>query len=169
MLLCRITQDGTDSDDGVEKHVHNPLHEESISVHDYPPPGSALAPFKQDPAKVPPPHKSFNQNDAILSVIGSRAIAIASPSAVAVDDQKEKHLKNPIYEGSLEFQTDRYFERENYDCSQDDNDDYMYDAIEQGSTPERDAAISKRFSDSGSMIVTRCQASLIFRWPDMMQ
>ena len=155
-FVHRTANDGTDSDDGMEKHVHNPLHEESTSVHNYPPPGSALAPIKHDPTKIPPSNKkSFNQNDAIISVIGSRAIATAPLSAAAMDDQKEKHLKNPIYEGSLEFQTDRYYERENYDCSQDDNDDYMYDSIEQGSTPERDAAITKRFSDSGSMIAAR--------------
>jgi hypothetical protein len=149
-VVCRTANDGTDSDDGVKKHVHNPLREESISVPDHLPP----VPIRQDPTNIPPPHKvSFNQNDAILSVIGSGATAQAP--AAAVDDQKEKYLKNPIYEGSLEFQSDRYFERENYDCSQDDNDDYMYDALEQGSSPERDAAISKRFSNSGSIIVAR--------------
>ena len=124
----------------MERHVNNPLHEESLSVHDYSP-----AP-RQDTTNMPPPHnESFNQNDAILNVIESGATVPLS----AVDHQKEKYLKNPIYEGSLEFQADRYYEKENYDCSQDD-DDYMYDALEQGSSPERDTA-SKRFSDSGSI------------------
>jgi hypothetical protein len=155
LYACRIANDGIDSDDGVEKRVHNQLHEESISVHDHPPPRvPGLAPIRQDLTNIPPPHNvSFNQNDAILSVIGSEATTQAS--AAAVDDQKEKYLKNPIYEGSLEFQADRYFERENYECSQDNNDDYMYDALEQGSSPERDAAINKRFSNSGSIIVAR--------------
>ena len=129
-LANRTVEESTDSGDEVEKHVNNPLHEESISVHDYP-----SAP-KQDATNMPSNEESFNQNDAILNIIEIGATAPLS----AVDDPKEKYLKNPIYEGSLEFQEDRFYERENYDCSQDDNDDYMYDALEQGSSPERDTA-----------------------------
>ena len=137
-LANRTAEESTDSGDEVEKHVNNPLHEESISVHNYP-----SAP-KQDATNMPSNEESFNQNDAILNIIEIGAKAPLS----AVDDPKEKYLKNPIYEGSLEFQEDRFYERENYDCSQDDNDDYTYNALEQGSSPERDTASR---SDSGSI------------------
>lgn len=151
-MVHRIAEESTARDDEVEKHIQNPLHEESISVHNYP---VGLTPRpQQDSTNMPPPthDETFNQNDAILNIIKSGATV---PLSAAVDDQKEKYLKNPIYEGSLEFQADRYYERENYDCSQDDNDDdYMYDALEQGSSPERDTE-SKRSSDPSSIITAR--------------
>lgn len=119
------------------KQVNNSLYEESNGVHEYP-----LAP-KQDTTNMPSHEESFNQNDTIVSIIESGAVTPLS----AMDNPKEKYLKNPIYEGSLEYQEDRFYERENYDCSQDDDDDYMYDALEQTSSPERDTANK---SDNGS-------------------
>lgn len=108
-MVHRIAEESTTRDDEVEKHVQNPLHEESISVHNYP---VGLTPRpRQDSTNMPPPthDETFNQNDAILNIIKSGATV---PLSAAVDDQKEKYLKNPIYEGSLasdcEFSAARY-------------------------------------------------------------
>ena len=140
LLITRTVEESTDSSDEVEKHFDNPFYEESTSVRDHP-----VAKQDTTDANLPSHQENYGQNDTLLDTIGGVTVNKSS----AVDDAKEKHLKNPIYQGSLEFQVDRYYERENYDCSQDDND-YAYDALDlQGSSPDRDTA-SK--SDSGSAV-----------------
>lgn len=137
-IANRTVEESTGSGEEVEKRFNNPLYEDSMSLH-YQPQND-----KRESTNLPSPpahEESNNENGIILNITTAE---IAAPSS---DNAKEQYQEIHIYDGRSDFQADRYYERENYDCSQDDDDDNdrLYDALEQRSSPDRDTV-----SDSGS-------------------